>query len=186
MPKTFNNDWGNETIQLQLNNVHASDIFNAMNLVFENDRTPLRWELKQSVTPAHHVNRWVQLRVLPEAAPQPEPPQPKPAETRRIVYFVGNLLGDEKSGGMTMEQIVKTISEIWPADYGRPEGVIQFHKEAQLLVVNGTRNQLDFIQQTLAALELKAQQEKTRRISADLQSKVDGVKNQKTNSGDAK
>ena len=183
MPKTYGKDWGEETIQLQLNNVRASDIFNAMNLVFENDRTPLRWELKQSVTPARHVNRWVQLRVLPEAA---EPLAAKPPETRRMVYFVGNLLGDEKSGGMTMLQIANTISKIWPADLGRLEGVIQFHNEAQLLVVNGTRNQLDFIQQTLAALELKAQQEKTRRISADLQSKVDGVKNQKTNSGDAK
>ena len=156
MPKTFGKDWGDETIQLQLKNVRASDIFNAMNLVFENDRTPLRWELKQSVTPAHHVNRWVMLRVLPEAAPT-DVPQTKPPETHRTVYFVGNLVGDEKSGGMTMEQIVKTISEIWPADYGKPESVIQFHKEAQLLVVNGTRDQLEFIHQTLTALAQKVE-----------------------------
>ena len=72
-----------------------------------------------------------------------------------MVYFVGNLVGDEKSGGMTMEEIVKTVSDLWPAEYGKPEGVIQFHKEAQLLVVNGTPDQLEFIHQTLAALEQK-------------------------------
>src|SRR5208283_4867638 len=156
MPKTFGKDGGDETIQLQLNNVRASEIFNAMNLVFENDRTPLRWELMQSATPAHHVNRWVMLRVQPEAAPT-DVPQTKPPETHRMVYFVGNLVGDEKSGGMTMEQIVKTITDVWPAEFGKPEGVIQFHKDAQLLVANGTPDQLEFIHQTLAALEQKVQ-----------------------------
>lgn len=157
MPKTFGKDWGDETIQLQLNNVRASDIFNAMNLVFENDRTPLRWELTQSVTPAHHVNRWVQLRVLPEASPA-DVPQAKPPETHRMVYFVGNLLGDEKSGGMTMNQLVKTISNIWPLELGnQPESVFQIHEDAQLLIVNGTHDQLDFIQQTLQALKQKAE-----------------------------
>src|ERR1700743_107107 len=30
-------DWGSTTIQLQLRNVTASEVFNAMNLIFEND-----------------------------------------------------------------------------------------------------------------------------------------------------
>lgn len=152
MPQAFDRDWGNQvTIQLQLRNVKASEIFNAMNLVFENDRTPVRWELKW--TGRRPI---VQLRVLPAAAPQPEPPLPKPAETRRMVFYIGNLLGDEKSGGMTMDQITKTINEVWPTDFGKLEGAIQFHEAAQLLVVNGTRDQIDFIQQTLAALRQKA------------------------------
>jgi hypothetical protein len=88
----------------------------------------------------------------------------EPAKTRRMVYFVGNLLGDEKSGGMTMQQLVNTIFNIWPADLGNPKDVVQFHNEAQLLVVNGTREQLDFIQQTLAALRQKV--EAVRRESA--------------------
>jgi hypothetical protein len=152
MPKTFGKDWGGETIRLQLKNVRASETFNAMNLVFENDRTPLRWELKQS--PGRRG--MVQLRVLPEAALK-DVPQTKPPETHRVVYFVGNLIGDEKSGGMTMDQIIKTISEIWPTDFGKPEGAIQFHKDAQLLVVNGTPDQLEFVHQTLAALEQKVE-----------------------------
>lgn len=152
-------DWGGVPMRLQLHNVKASEIFTAMNLVFENNRQPVRWELK------FVGNRPVaQLRLLPEANLQ--------SETHRMVYFVGNLLGDEKSGGMTMEQIVKTISEVWPADFGKPDGVIQFHLEAQLLVVNGTREQIEFVHQTLAALELKAQLEKNKRIEADLKSRM--------------
>lgn len=176
MPTAYGQDWGNQiSIQLQLSNVKASEIFNAMNLVFENDRTPVRWELKW--TGRRPI---VQLRVLPEGAPLPFPPQPAPPETHRMVYFVGNLLGDEKSGGMTMEQIVKTISDVWPADFGRPDGVIQFHQEAQLIVVNGTRDQLEFIQQILSALRQKVN-------AANSQSLLDRLNNaRKTNNDDGK
>ena len=167
-PDVFGTDWGGVEIELQMKNVRASEVFNAMNLIFENERRPLRWELKVN----SNGRQFAMLRVLPEAAPQPEPPAARPPETHRMVYFVGNLLGDEKSGGMTMEQIVKTITDIWPAEFGKPEGVIQFHKDAQLLVVNGTQHQLEFIHQTLAALELKAQLERNKRIEADMKSKM--------------
>jgi hypothetical protein len=97
-----------------------------------------------------------------------------------MVYFVGNLLGDEKSGGMTADQIVKAINDVWPADFGRPDGVIQFHLEAQLIVVNGTREQIDFIQQILSALRQKVN-------AANPQSPFDRLKiDRKTNSDDAK
>jgi hypothetical protein len=178
MPKTFGKDWGVETIRLQLKNVRASETFNAMNLVFENDRTPLRWELRSSLIKAHqaadqHVHRWVQLRVLPEAAPT-DIPQIKPPETHRMVYFVGNLVGDEKSGGMTMAQLTQTIFKIWPREMGnQPDHILQFHEDAQLLVVNGTREQLDFIQQTLHALQQKMELEHLKQASAGSDSKTD-------------
>ncbi len=123
-----------------------------MNLVFENDRTPLRWELK----PAAGARPLVLLRVLPEAAPQPTPGT-RPAETHRSVYFVGDLIGGGKSGGMTMDKIVKTISDVWPPELGNPDGVIKFHEEAQLLVVNGTPAQLEFVHETLEALQQKVE-----------------------------
>lgn len=167
LPQWGATDWSSLTVQLQLRNVKASEIFNAMNLVFENDRTPVRWELKWT-----GQRPIVQLRALPEGAPEPFPPQPKPPETRRMVYFVGNLLGDEKSGGMTMNQVVKTIQDVWPKEFGNPDGVLQFHNEAQLLIANGTRDQLEFVHQTLAALELKAQLERTRKIEADMKSRT--------------
>ena len=40
-------DWlSTSRFHLQLRNVTASEVFNAMNLLFENNHTPLRWELK--------------------------------------------------------------------------------------------------------------------------------------------
>jgi hypothetical protein len=148
LPNAFGHDWGSEpTVQLQMKYVRATDIFNAMNLVFENDRTPVRWVLTNSPSGIPYAL----LRVLPEAA------GPAAAGTQRMVYYVGDLVGDEKSGGMTMDQITKTITDIWPADFGTPEGVIQFHKDAQLLVINGTPAEIEFIHQTLAALKEKVQ-----------------------------
>ena len=153
LPTTFNKDWGNEIlIQLQLRDVRASEVFNAMNLVFDNDRTPVRWELKSNP----HGRPLVQLRVLPQAE-SPATGSSKSTEIRRTVYFVGDLVGDEKSGGMTMDLIIKTITDLWPADFGKAEGVIQFHKEAQLVVVNGTEEEISFVHQTLAALREKAE-----------------------------
>jgi hypothetical protein len=166
MPQAFGNDWGQTTVHLELKNVRASEIFNAMNLVFENERTPLRWELKQEP----NAQPLVLLRVLPEAAPHAAAEAEAP-QTHRMVYFVGNLVGDAKNGGMTMEQIVKTISDIWPADFGKPQDALQFHTDAQLLVVNGTPDQLDFIRQTLAALEQKV--ESARPKSANAQAVAD-------------
>jgi hypothetical protein len=162
MPRTFDRDWGSDiTIQLQLKNVKASEVFNAMNLVFDNDHTPVRWELKMN------GNRPVALlRVLPEGAPQPFPPQAMPAETHRMVIYIGNLIGDEKSGGLDMKQIFNTILTVWPTDFGKLDGVIQFHEQAQLIVVNGTREQIDFIQQTLKALQQKANADSLKKMNA--------------------
>jgi hypothetical protein len=173
-------DW---PIKLQLRNVNAGEVFRAMNSLFEIQNAPLRWQLT-----INGRRPMLLLRVIPELLPRavPPPPPAAPPETHRMVFFVGHLIGDEKSGGMTMEQVVKTIEEVWPADFGNPDGVLQFHKEAQLLVANGTHEQLEFINQTLAALGQKMVVDTNRRISADLQSRLDGVKNQRTNSPDAK
>ncbi|HEX4350800.1 MAG TPA: hypothetical protein VH251_10445, partial [Verrucomicrobiae bacterium] len=133
---------------------------------------PLRWELK----PAQGGRPLVLLRVLPDAAPQPAS-QTKPEETHRMVFFVGNLISDDKSGGMTMNQLVDAIQKAWPEDLGKAAGVIQFHAEAQLLVANGTREQNDFIQQMLSALRQKAQWDSFKQDSAGPASKTNDSKN---------
>ncbi len=99
MPKTFGKEWGDITIQLQLKNVRASEIFNAMNLVFENDRTPLRWKLSD--------NRMVQLQVLREAVPPP-PPAPETG-THRMVYFMGPLVSHKEIAGR-LDATPKSVS----------------------------------------------------------------------------
>jgi hypothetical protein len=146
VPAGWEHEWQNEPIQLRLRNVTASEVFNAMNLLFENNRTPLRWELK-----VNGHRQMALLRVLVDPTPQGGPAN---ADVQRKVYFVGNLIGNEKNVGMSMEQIIKTITDVWQmADSAG--GTIQFHKEAQLLVVTGTRAQIDFMEQTLSALNQK-------------------------------
>jgi hypothetical protein len=147
---------GDFTIKLQLKNVRASEIFNAMNLVLEGENNPVRWELKMN-----GARPIALLRYLPDLLPQHvKPPAPEPP--KRMIYFVGDLLGDEKSGGMSIEQLVKTISEVYDMSYGKAQHgkQLQFHKEAQLLIVNGTAEHITFVQDTLRALRQKAQMDR--------------------------
>jgi hypothetical protein len=141
-------DSHNIPINLRLKDVTASEVFNAMNLVFENDKIPLRWELKMN---GHRPTAL--LRELAESKPVlvPEPPAEEP---KRTVFFVGDLIGDEKSGGMTMDQLSKTISEVYQLSFPGNVG-LQFHKAAQLVIITGTPDQLNFVHVTLEALRDK-------------------------------
>ena len=137
------------SVSMQLKNVSASEIFNAMNMKFEAENAPCRWELKMN------GNRpTAMLRVLPQLLRIPDPEPPTPPRTR-MVYFVGDLVSDEKPGGMTVEQLVKTVSDVYKMSYGESKGVVQFHKDAQLIIITGTSDQIEFVQQTLSALREK-------------------------------
>jgi len=170
-----NGEWDTSAvmIRLQLKNVTASEVFNAMNLVFENDRTPLRWELKMNGKRPTAL-----LRVLAEPGRKNSPPAIDPTtglpmppqETKRGVYFVGNLLGDEKYGGMTMEQLVRTLSEVQQMSFGS-ESALQFHKQAQLVIVTGTDAEIEFIGNTLTALRQKEELDACKAMSKSAESK---------------
>jgi hypothetical protein len=136
-----------------------------MNLLFETENTPCRWELKLN------GNRpTAMLRVLPQLVPVPASSRPPP--TTRMVYFVGDLLGD----GMTMERLVKTVSEVYQMSYGESKGVLQFHKDAQLLIVTGTGEQIKFAQQTLSALREKARAQQKPEAKAEPKAKAEQTK----------
>jgi hypothetical protein len=142
-------DWKNyNNFELRLKNVTASELFHAMNLIFENNKTPLRWELKVD---GHR--QIALLRLLVDQNPTATPP---PNQQMRRIYFVGDLIGDEKTGGMSMEEIIKTITDIWQMT-DTTNGNIQFHKSAQLLVVTGTPDQISYAQDILAGLKQKTQ-----------------------------
>jgi hypothetical protein len=131
-------------ITIRLKNVKASEVFNAMNMVFETESSPLRWELKMNGT-----RPTVLLRVTGMFFP--------PQETKRQIYFVGELL-ENSPDGLTMQDLVKTISEVYEMSYGSQRSIsdhLQFHKQAQLLVVNGNDDEIKFVEQTLAALRQK-------------------------------
>jgi hypothetical protein len=143
---------------LKLKDVTASELFNAMNLTFENDKTPLQWELK-----VFGHRQIALLRVLLDPAPPAQPAfdprtgEPLTEGPQRRIYFIGDLIGDEKSGGMTMDQIIKTITDVWQMT-DTANGKIQFHNDAQLLIVTGTRGQIQFVEETLSALHEKVDQ----------------------------
>ena len=142
-------DPGSTPVRLQLRNVSAGEIFNGMNMMFEAENAPYRWELRLNGT-----RPMARLRVLPELVPT-TPPPPAPPSVTRMVHFVGDLLEGEPSG-TAMEDLVKTVSDIYQKAYGSPKSVIQFHKDAQLLIVSGTKEQIGFVQLTLSALREKA------------------------------
>ncbi len=159
-------DWVQAHVSLQLKNVKASEIFNAMNLLFENNRTPLRWELKMNGT-----RRTALLRVLADAAGTGSNGR---LETTHVI-FVGDLIGDPKTGGMSMSDIVNTVAQVSKMAYGQT-GSIQFHESAQLLIVKGSLDQVSLIQQTIQALNMKASTERQRRLEASLRPKVEEPK----------
>jgi hypothetical protein len=152
---------GLPTISLQLKNVTASEIFNAMNLSFETDNIPLSWSLVMNGKRSTAV-----LRTVPSAS------TPPPAKPQRAVIFVGEILGDEKSGRISMEQLVQTLSDIYQMAYNQPQHFIQFHKEAQVLVITGTVDQINFVRQTLVELSRKGPLDRQR----NAQNKADGSK----------
>ncbi len=152
-------------VKLQLKNVTASEVFNAMNLVFETENAPWRWELAMNGKRPTAV-----LRVLRELVPGVQALAP-PFEPKkeRMILFVGDLIGDEKSGGMTMDKIRTTILEVCSKALGRPpdnlSDLVKFHEAAQLLIVTGTSEETRVVQNTLAALKQKVRLETERKTA---------------------
>ena len=89
------------------------------------------------------------------------------------------------TGGMTMEQIVNTVEEIWRMTYGQREEGIQFHRDAQLLVVSGMPDQIKFIQTTLQALRMKVELDR-HRLAAESKPKTEELKSGVGGSGGSK
>jgi hypothetical protein len=176
----------NYQVNLKLKNVSASEIFNAMNLEFEAENVPLRWRLLMNGKRQLALLRVVPELVPPSAGPRIDPATglpigaaPLPAPRKSMVFFVGDLVGDEKSGGMSMEQIVDTVSELWKMNYPNEtvgmDGV-RFHKGAQVLVVNGDDDHIVFLNQVLGALRDKARLAKAKAKSVDSKAKEDEPK----------
>ncbi len=146
-------NWSETTVSLMLRNVKASEIFNAMNLAWESGHTPLHWELTMN---GHRPT--VLLQLLPHATQSPpaiDPATGLPVSAPKpMVFFVGDLVGDAKSGRMSMETLAKTIAEI--CRFGLQGDHVSCYDPAQLLIVRGTPEEIGFVQSTLAALREKA------------------------------
>jgi hypothetical protein len=143
-------------INLRLKNVTAGEIFNAMNLYFEAQNIPVRWELKMN---GHRPIAVVRLA----EEPAPDNALARPYAAERIVIYVGDLLGE----GLTMDNLVEKLREIYtmasvpthPALPRTPTMVphIAGHKETSLLIVSGTPEQIGIIRSTIDALKQKVE-----------------------------
>jgi len=150
-------DWLATPITLRLVNVTAPEVFTAMNMYFDVNETPLHWELT--------ANGDRPVAVLHVTVP---PIPPGAADPKgRCVYFVGNLIGDGKINGMTMDQVVDTLSAVYEMSFKEPASeVMQAHKEAQLIVVTGTEVQIGFMENALRALNQKVSLERAQNTPA--------------------
>jgi hypothetical protein len=145
-------DAGALDIKLRLKNVTIPEVFQAMNMLFEIEHTPVRWELTMNGHRPVAMLRPVELR------PPPAPPNDvsDPVLNRTVVY-VGNLLGAPEAGGMKPETLCATLEETamqtFPSSKTRR---VQFHKTAELLVLSGTPEEVRFMREVLEALTEKA------------------------------
>ena len=160
-------DWLDTIVNLQLKNVKASEVFNAMNLFFENNRTPLRWELK-----VNGARQLALLRVLQD--PPPADLFGKPVIKR--VFFVGDLIDDKVAGMEGMGNIVATVQEVCRLSSNNKVASIQFHEKAQLLIVTGTDEELNIMQQTIEALRAKVVLEREKRHEKEAKARFEGLK----------
>ena len=136
-------------VDLRLKNVKASEIFSAMNLQFELNKSPLRWELTMNGSRPTAL-----LRELTQIAP--------PLQNRKV-FFVGDML-DDFSGtndAAKLDSISDTIQHGWIITGIQP-GVINTYPSGQLLIVSGNPDQVDLAEQTLRALKEKADYEHPR------------------------
>jgi hypothetical protein len=148
-------------IRLQLRNVTAGEVFRAMNLLLEAQNTPLRWQLT-----VNGSRPLALLRVIPELLTPANSLDPSAGELKKpMVFFVGDLIGDEKSGRMTMNQLSRILIEIIQMAYPGGDLGLGFHKDAQLVIVRGTDQQLEFVQNAIVALEQKARSTADRKMA---------------------
>jgi hypothetical protein len=140
---------------IQLNNVRASEVFSAMNLQFELQRTPVRWELTSNGS-----RQTVLLRYLPQLGPAPPPPPP----INRKVFFVGDMLDDYAGTNDTIKlnDISVIIRSSWDKTGISQGSTVDEYPAGQLLIVSGTPDQVDLAEQTLRALKEKAAFENSR------------------------
>ncbi|PWU19671.1 MAG: hypothetical protein C5B50_06060 [Verrucomicrobia bacterium] len=164
--------WEDTLVTLRLKNVKASEVFNAMNMVFETAKTPLQWDL---IMNGHRPTAL--LRIVNDLVPGlpgsidpttglPVAPN-RPHSENSMVFFVGELVGDPKNGGMSLDDILQTMREVYKAGTGGDPQHITCHEKAQLLIVHAVPEDIGFVQSALAALREKARLDARRQLAKE-------------------
>jgi hypothetical protein len=161
---------GDIPVALRLQNVNAGEVFHAMNLFFEVSKSGVRWELTMNGhRPTALLHRLdapkppVDMAGLP-VDPTTGLPMAPTIPQKAMVYFVGDLVGDVRSGGMSMEQITQTVGEM--CKVANANIVVGSHVPAQLIVVRGSEEDIVFVRNTLSAMRDKVQLDARRQAAA--------------------
>jgi hypothetical protein len=135
-------------VDLELKNVKASEIFSAMNLQFELNQSPLRWELTLNGSRPTAI-----LRNLPRLGPPPPPAPPQIRKVFSVAYMLGDYPGTNDLD--KLNEISYTIIHVW-GETGVRVGTVNTYPPGQLLIISGTADQVDLAEQTLRELGHKA------------------------------
>lgn len=160
-------------IRLRLKNVTAPEIFRAMNMLFEMERTPARWDLIMFSSRPVAVLRPVESpKPAPPALPPPPPPAPgktgygeapQSPPVQRVVLYIGGLTRDSDAGGMTLDSILKTLTATLEESFSPARSKVQCHAAAELLIVTGPPEELAFVTEVLDALKQKVGADRERK-----------------------
>ncbi|HOX59091.1 MAG TPA: hypothetical protein P5205_11165 [Candidatus Paceibacterota bacterium] len=150
-------------IKLRLKDARIVEVFQAMNMLFELEGAPARWELVMNGHRPVAV-----LRPLPIKAPPADPARSLVAgasarAVSRSVIFVGDLLGGTGVSAMKPDALCRTLVETATETLGPSDSrKIQYHAGAELLVLSGTDEDLRFMKDVLEALKEKSDYQRRR------------------------
>jgi len=140
-------------VKLELKNVNAIEIFNAMNIYFETGNIAAHWKL---ILNGSRPTAILEMKPPPVAAPPPAEP-----EKKHTVYSIAEILYMDNKPDKRADWITKSLSDVLdgirkpdrsPANTpGGPE--IKIHKEAGLLIFTGTAEETELVFHTLDALK---------------------------------
>jgi len=139
---------GEVTLSLRLKAVTAADAFQAMNQLFQAGGQTVQWALIMN------GNRPTAL--FYDAKLMLDPSAKKPEIVARTILYIGDLIGEKKDGGLSMNDLVNVITGITTNAGTSPGFALQRHDEAQLLVVRGTPEEIQFVREAVQALIVRA------------------------------
>jgi hypothetical protein len=150
-------------IKLRLKNASVIEVFQAMNMLFEIESTPLRWELAMNGQRPVALLRQLEAEPTARVPGGGTPAEVRPKPVTYSVVAVEALFGAPDAGGMKPDALstilLETAQETLGASSTRK---IQFHPGSGLLILSGTEEELRFMQDVLKALRDKFMLEQSR------------------------
>jgi hypothetical protein len=150
-------------VQMQLKDVRAIEVFNAMNLYFEVQKLPARWKLT--------LNGSRPTAILGMEKPQVAATPPAEMEKiGRTVFSIPEILYasvsplDKQTADNLADTIAAALDDLQKPGHAKvnaPGGpIIKVHAQAGILVCSGTWEETELVRSTLQALKDTAQERK--------------------------